>query len=79
VGAPNKVPDELLHGSAVALELGAHALVVGAQKRLDVLGIHRLGACREADEVAEHDRDDLALAALGAACHGVRDYGVIAE
>ena len=58
----DRVADELLDGAAVALELGAHALVVGAQDRLDVLGIQRLGARGEADEVAEDDRDDLALA-----------------
>ena len=46
----------------MTLELGANALVVGAQERLDVLWIHRLGTCREPDEVAEDDRDDLALA-----------------
>ena len=34
----------------------------GTQERLDVLRIHRLGARREADEVAEEDRDDLAFA-----------------
>ena len=59
----HRVPDELLDGAAVALELAADASVVRAQKRVDVLGIHRLRALREADEVAEDDRDDLALAA----------------
>ena len=57
------VADELLDGSAVALELGADTLVVWPKKRLDVLRVHRLGPGGEADEVAEHDRHDLALAA----------------
>ena len=58
----DRVADELLHGAAVALELCPDALVVRAEECLDVFGIHRLGACGEADEVAEDDRDDLALA-----------------
>ena len=66
----DRVADELLDGAAVALELGADALVVGAQDRLDVLRIHRLGLRREPDEVAEDDRDDLALAARCAPRHG---------
>jgi len=37
--------------------------VVGAEQRLDVFGVELLGTAREADEVAEDDRDDLALAA----------------
>ena len=64
------VSDELLDGAAVALELGAHALVVGAQERRDILGIHRLGSRGKADEVAEDDRDDLALLARSTTCHG---------
>ncbi len=40
----------------------ADAVVVGREERLDVLGIHRLRPRGEADEVAEDDRDDLALA-----------------
>ena len=39
------------------------ASVVRAEERLDVLRVHRLGLRREADEVAEEDRDDLALSA----------------
>ena len=42
----DRVADELLDGAAVALELGAHALVVRPQDRLDVLGIERLRARR---------------------------------
>ena len=57
----HRVTDELLDGAAVALELGAEAFVVGPEQRLDVLGVELLRALREADEVAEHDRDDLAL------------------
>ena len=59
----HRVADELLDGAAVSLELGADALVVGAEDSLDVLRVHRLGPRREADEVAEDDRDDLAFAA----------------
>ncbi len=66
----DRVSDELLDGAAVPLELGAHALVVGPQERLDVLRIHRFGTGGEADEVAENDRDDLALSARSAPCHG---------
>ncbi len=58
----DRVPDELLDGAAVPLELPADALVVRREEGLDVLGIHRLGTSREPDEVAEDDRDDLALA-----------------
>ncbi len=75
----HRVADELLDGAAVALELRAHALVVRPEKRLDVLGIHRLGACREADEVAEDDRDDLALAARCCPRPWAREYDVAAE
>ena len=62
----HRVPDELLDRPAVTLELGTDALVIRPQERLDVLGVHRLGACREADEVAEDDRYDLPLTASGA-------------
>ena len=40
----DRVADELLDGAAMSFELGANALVVGAQESLDVLRIHRLGA-----------------------------------
>ena len=56
------VTDELLDRPAVPLELCADTCVVRTQDRVDVLGVDRLGARREADEVAEDDRDDLALA-----------------
>ncbi len=57
------VPDELLHCAAEALELRAQPLVVRPEDRLDVLGVERLGARGEADEVGEEDGHDLALAA----------------
>ncbi len=57
------VADELLDRTAVALELGADARVVGPQDRLDVLRVETLRLRREADEVAEDDRDHLALSA----------------
>ena len=57
----HRVADELLHRAAEALELVAQARVVGPQQRAHLLGIHLLGARREADEVGEEDGDDLAL------------------
>src|SRR5206468_6076175 len=57
------VADELLHRAAEALELRAHARVVAGEPGAHVLGIHPLGGRRRADEVAEHDRDDLPLLA----------------
>ena len=59
----DRVADELLDRPAEALELGAHARVVGLEQAPHVLGIHALGPRREADEVAEEARDDLALLA----------------
>ena len=64
----HRVADELLDRAAVALELRANTLVVGPEDRLHVLRVHRLRLRREADEVAEDNRDDLALSA----CHGER-------
>ena len=75
----DRVPDELLDRSAVALELRAHALVVRSEERLDVLRIERLRARGEADEVAEDDRDDLALATRCFPPPRVREYGVSGE
>ena len=59
----HRVADELLDRAAVALELGSNARVVRPEDRLHVLRVHRLRLRREADEVAEEDRDDLALSA----------------
>ena len=59
----DRVADELLDRTAVALELGTQASVIRAEERLHVLRVHSLRARREADEVAEEDRDDLALSA----------------
>ena len=75
----HRVADELLDGAAVALELGADALVVGTQERFDVLGIHRLRPRGEADEVAEDDRHDLALAARWRPPTWAREYDLDAE
>ncbi len=52
----HRIADELLDGAAVPLELGPYACVVGAQDRLDVLRVERLGLRSEADEVAEERR-----------------------
>ena len=57
----DRITDELLDGAAVPDELIAHLRVVGAKERLHVLGVHLLGLCREADEVAEEHRHDLAF------------------
>ena len=59
----DRVADELLDRASEALQLRAQPLVVRPQDRLDVLGIERLGARGEADEVGEEHRHDLALAA----------------
>ena len=55
------VADELLHGAAVALELGLHPGVVGRQHPADVLGVELLCAAGEPDQVGEQHGDDLAL------------------
>ena len=60
----HRVADELLDRAAEALELRAHARVVGLEKAPHVLGVHPLRARGEADEVAEEAGDDLALLAL---------------
>ena len=57
------VPDELLHGAAEAFELGPQVLPVRVEERTDVLRVEALRARREAHEVGEEDRDDLALLA----------------
>ena len=57
----DRVADELLHGAAEALDLGAQARVVRGEHRAHVLRVELLGAAGEADEVGEEDRDDLAL------------------
>jgi hypothetical protein len=57
----HRVADELLDRAAPALELGPKPLVVRPQERVDVLGVERLGACSEADEVGEEDGDDFSL------------------
>ena len=59
----HSVADELLHRAAVVFELRANARVVRAEDGLHVLRVHRLRLRREADEVAEQDRDDFALSA----------------
>ena len=68
-GAPeqrhDRVADELLDGPAVALELVAQPGVIRRQDGLDVFRIEAFGTRREPDEVAEQDRDDLALLAGG--------------
>ena len=57
----HRVADELLDGAAEALELVPEAGVVRAEQRAHLLGIHLLGARREADEIGEEHGHDLAL------------------
>ena len=57
------VADELLDRAAPLFELRAQSLVVGAENRVDVLGVELLGARGEADQIGEEDRDDFAFAA----------------
>ena len=54
-----------LDGATAALEFGADARVVRLEYETHVLGIHLLGARREADEVAEEAGHDLALLSRG--------------
>ena len=61
--ADDGVADELLDRSPVALELVAEPLVIGREDRAHVLGVEALCARRRADEIGEHDRDDLPLLA----------------
>jgi hypothetical protein len=68
----DRIADELLDCASTPLELHADAFVVGREQRFDVLRVHRFRRRREADEVAGHDRDDLALAARRSPAVGQR-------
>ena len=57
----HRVADELLDGSAEALDLDLQPFVVRPERRADVLGVGPVGAAGEADEVDEEHRDDLPL------------------
>ncbi len=57
----HRIADEFLDGAAVPLQLTTQPCVVRRKQRAHILGIHRLHARREADEIGEQDRDDLAL------------------
>jgi hypothetical protein len=57
----DRVPDELLHCAAVALDVLAQAGVIGADAGANVLGVGGLGSGGKADQVAEEDGHDLAL------------------
>src|SRR5581483_10830367 len=59
----HRVADELLDRAAEAFELGPQRGLQPLEERGDVLGVERLRARREAREIAEQDRHDLALAA----------------
>jgi len=73
------VADELLDRAAEALDLPAQSRVVRVQKVAHVLRVGALGTRGEADEVAEEDRDDLALLHLGRRLRGQRRRTVQAE
>jgi hypothetical protein len=55
------IADELLHGSAEALELLADARVIVREKRPHVFGVEPFRTGRRADKIAEDDGDDLPL------------------
>jgi hypothetical protein len=57
----DRVTDELLHGAAEALELGAHALVIRSEDGSNLLRIHALGLLGRAHEIHEEDADRLTL------------------
>src|SRR5437899_1896256 len=59
----DRVADELLDGAAEALELGSELCVVRVEHAAHGLWIELLRLRREADQVGEEDRDDLALLA----------------
>ena len=79
----HRVADELLDGSAVALDQPAGALEVARQQVAHVLGVARLGERREADEVGEEHRDVAPLGdrrdGRGAAAGGQRRAALAAE
>ncbi len=69
----HRVPDELLHGAAVPLDLLPQARVVRPDPRADILRVGGIRGRREADQVAEEDGDDLALLhRRGRRLHGQR-------
>ena len=57
----HRIADEFLHRPPVTLEFLAQPLVVGADPRPYVLRVGGVRGGREADQVAEEHRDDLAL------------------
>ena len=73
------VADELFHGAAEAFELGPQVLPVGVEERTDVLRVEALRARREAHEVREEDRDDLALLAPSLRRRDERRTAAVAE
>ena len=68
----DRVADELLDRSPMALELDAQARVVRAEYGTNVLGVELLRRRREPDQVAEEDGDDLPLLTRGRRRHGER-------
>src|SRR5437667_8003305 len=78
-GRHDRIADELLDRAAVALDLLAQAGVIGADAGLHVLRVLLLGGGGKADQVAEEDRDDLALLERGCRPLGERSRAVAAE
>jgi hypothetical protein len=59
--ADDRIPDELLHRAAEALDLPSGPVVIGTQPGLNLLGIGLVGLGGEAHQVADEHADDLAL------------------
>ena len=78
----DRIADELLDRSAESLDLRAYAFEVRALKRAHVLRIELLRLRREADQVAEEDRDQLPLLARsgsGTVSRGRSERRILAE
>ena len=73
------IADELLDRAAVALELVPHARVIRANASADILGVGILRGCREADQVAEENRNDLPLLVSRRDGGGQRAGAIVAE
>jgi hypothetical protein len=59
------IADELLHSAAVAFDLTTQSGMVGPEHGSHILRVGAVGAGRESHEVAEQNRDDLALFPCG--------------
>jgi hypothetical protein len=76
----DRVPDELLHGAVVALDLLPQAGVVGTDAGAHVLRVLPLGRGSETHEIAEENRHDLPLLEQGRRCYfSERSAALVAE